>query len=129
MKLDVIKTIRIDDLKNAGGDVPAWMDTLLFQLNAFIEGVGRAIQGNLTFTDNMLCRVKQYTFTHGVELVINPQSNNIKVLGMIPVDGGGQVIDTYGFTRKTNGNIGVTLSFSGGTSSTTSVCTILILLG
>lgn len=128
MKLDVIKTIKIDDLKNAGGEIPPWMDTLLSQLNSFIENVGRAVQGNITFSDNVLCRIKSYSFTHGTELEINPQSNNIRVLGAIPLDANGQTIDQFGFTRKANGNIGVTVSFGAG-SGTKSTCTILILLG
>jgi hypothetical protein len=128
MKLDVIKTIRIDDLKNAGGEIPPWMDTLLGQINSFIEGVGRAIQGNLTFGDNLSCAVKTYTLTHGVELVINPNSP-IRVLGVVPIDYNGQTLDKFGWSRKTNGLIGVTAYYSGGTATTSSSCTLIILLG
>lgn len=128
MKLDVIKTIRIDDLKNAGGEIPPWMEPFLYQLNSFIESVGRAVQGNLSFADNMLCKLKTYTFTHAVELEINPDSR-VRVLGVVPIDTSGLTITKFGWTRKTNGNIGVTFSFDGGTAQTTSSCTILILLG
>lgn len=129
MKLDAIKTIRIDDLKNAGGDIPPWLDPMVQQLNSFIEGVGRAVQGNLTFADNQLCRIKSYKFTHAVELIINPQAGNVRVLGVLPIDMNGLAVDKFGWTRKTNGNIGVTFSFDGGTSTTVSTCTVLILLG
>lgn len=127
MKIDAISTIRLDDLKNAGGDIPPWLDTLVYQLNKVFETVGRAVQGNLTFADNVLCKVKSYTFTHGTELSINPQTN-IKVLGVLPIDANGQQISGFGWTRKTNGNVGVTFNFAAG-AGTKSTCTVLILLG
>ncbi len=128
MKIDLVKTIRIDDLKNAGGEIPAWVDPLLSQLNSFIENVGKALQQNLTFQDNVLCKVNTQTLTHGMELEINPNTK-IKVFGVIPIDSSGTPIDQFGWTRKANGNIGVTAYFNAGTVTTTVKCTTLILLG
>jgi hypothetical protein len=128
MKIDAIRTIRIDDLKSAGGEIPAWLDPFLYQLNGFIEVVGKAVQGNLTFSENLFSRVKTYTLTHGVELEINPQVAT-RVLGVVPVEAVNQKIDKFGFTRKSSGNLGLTVSYDGGTAQTTAACTVLILLG
>lgn len=128
MKIDTVKTVRIDDLKNAGGEIPAWLEPLVYQINGFFESVGKAVQGNVTFADNISSKIKTYKLTHGIELEINPTST-IRPIGVLPIDGGGLAIDKFGFTRKSNGNLGITVSFDGGTSTTVSTCTVLILLG
>jgi hypothetical protein len=129
MKLGILKRIPKENLQQAG-DLPKWIDVLLDPLNSFIESIGNALQGRLTFEDNFLCKVDTQTYTAGVELLINPyreNQSNLRVKGVIPLYANGSIIDTFGWVRKQKGNIGVTFSFAGGVTAAS--CTILILLG
>jgi hypothetical protein len=45
-----------------------WIIRLFNQLNEVIGSMFLALTNNLTFSDNMSCEIKEYTFTHGVEL-------------------------------------------------------------
>lgn len=132
MKPDV-RTVRQDDLRAAGGDIPAWVDVLLQVYNSNFEAIGKTLLGNLTFADNLSCATKTFTFTHATELIVNPASSR-RVTGMLPpVDSSGYVIDSWTFTRKTDGTLGVTINFlngvSSGSNATRAACTIVILLG
>lgn len=129
MKLGVIKRILKDDLARSG-DLPGWLDQFLQPLNDFIEKVGLALQNRLTLSDNFSCKFVTQTFTSGVELQINPQRNltgaQVKPSGVLLLDPNGATVDSFGWSRKQNGNIGVTINFVGATSSQV---TIVILLG
>lgn len=58
--LPTIKSIRKEDL---GADAPTWVDNLLTPLNSFIESVYTILNKNLSFTDNINCRIFEYTFS------------------------------------------------------------------
>lgn len=123
MKLGVVKTIQKEELSKFG-ELPGWVDPLLTTLNSFIEQVGKAVQGNLTFDDNFLSRTKRLKFQDGVELPINADAGNLRVFGVIPVSSE-LSIDGFKWATKNDGKIGVTFEFSGGTES---MCELLILL-
>lgn len=123
MKLGVVKTIQKEELSKYG-DLPGWVDPLLTTLNSFIEQVGKAVQGNLTFDDNFLSKSKRLKFQHGVELTINPESGNLRAFGVLPVSSDLK-IDAFGWVMKNDGKVGVTFEFIGGTESN---CELLILL-
>lgn len=125
MKFGVIRRILRENL--IGGDVPKWVDGLLTPLNQFLEQTYLALNGNLTFADNFAAKEIQQTFTHAVELEVNPQSSR-RVSGIFPVDFNGEVCSGFGFSRKGNGNIGITINFTAG-AGTESVCRILIFFG
>jgi hypothetical protein len=132
MKLGTIKRISRDDLAKSGGEIPKWVDAFLDPLNQFIEKVGIALTNGLTFDDNLLCKRTKLTFTHGVEQVVNPfpiGSRNLAVVGVFPISAGNESIDKFKWITKTDGSIGVTFQFDGGTSSTQAICSIIILLG
>jgi hypothetical protein len=120
MKLSLIRRILKEDLARQG-EVPAWVDSLLNPLNDFINQVAIAFENNLTIKDNVLSKTLSLTFTSGTELEVNPQSS-FKVFGILVPDASGKVVSGYGITsRKTNGNIGITINFASGGSSTCSV--------
>ena len=124
MKIGVVKTIQEEDLKKTG-EIPAWVSLLLAPLNQFIEQIGRALQGNLTFEDNFLCRVRRIKCVDNVEQLVNPQAGTLRVYGVLPLSAGGLSIAEFKWVQKTDGTIGVTFQFTGGTEAT---CELLILL-
>jgi hypothetical protein len=129
MKLGIVKRILKDDLARSG-DLPSWIDQLLQPLNDVIEKVGLALQNRLTFSENFLCKTISQKFASGTEYEINPtatgQSIKLKPTGVLLLNPGGGLVSSFGWYQKTNGNIGVTISFSNVSSAT---CSILILLG
>lgn len=127
MKLGVVKRILKENLA-AAGEVPPWVELLLVPLNQFIEAVGSALTNKLTFADNFSCVVYSGKFKHATELVINPKSS-LKVSGVIPTyASSGQIITGFGFNRRNDGTIGVTLQFAAG-AGTEATCSLVILLG
>lgn len=129
MKLGVLRRILKDDLAKSG-DLPKWIDDLLQPLNDFIEKVGLALQGRLTFSENFLCKTVTQSFTSGVDYSISTAltagAASFKVTGVMLMDGGGATVDKFRWYRKANGSIGVTITFSDVPSAT---CTVVILLG
>lgn len=119
MILGVIRRIAKEDLTKLG-KVDPWVDGLLTPLNDFIEKVGLALQNRLTFKDNFLGKVSIHEFTHDTELEINPypaSRGSLNVAGVIPVTTGDVFIDAWKMVRKQNGNIGVTIKFTGATTA------------
>jgi hypothetical protein len=132
MKTGKISRISKDDLARSGEALPKWIESFLNPLNDFIEKCGSALQSNLTFDDNFLCKRITQDLTHNVALELNPypsQRKNLRVTGVIPVSGGGLAIDKFKWVQKENGNISVSVSFDGGTSSTKARCSLIVLLG
>ena len=111
MKIGVVKTIVKEEITRLG-ESPPWIDALLGPLNQFITAVGTALKGNLTFADNFLCVSKTLKFTHDVEQEINPNTK-LRVTGMIYTNTSGLGVDVFKWQQKSNGNVGVTFSFSG----------------
>lgn len=120
MKLGLIRRIDKGDLSRAG-DVPKWIDPLLDTLNPFIEKVGLALQNRLTFVDNGLGKEYSGQFTTDVEKEINPRlpgQQTLRVQAVYPLTTGELFITGFKWVQKDNGNIGVTIKFSGGTEAT-----------
>lgn len=57
-KLPVIKRISREDVKEA----PTWIEYLLYPLNQFMQGVYSALNGNLTFGDNINAEIRDLDF-------------------------------------------------------------------
>ncbi len=75
MRLGTIKRISKEDMARKG-DVPAWIDPMLETLNEFIEKITQALNGNLTFADNFLCKEVEQEFTDATELILSPAKIN-----------------------------------------------------
>lgn len=126
MKLGIIKTINLEEISKASKEpLPEWVKPMLESINQFIEQAGKALQGNLTFQDNFLSRQKKLTFSDSVEKVLNPEAGpNLRVMGVIPLSSE-LFVDGFAWSHKSDGSIGVTFNFTGGTDA---VCEVLILL-
>jgi hypothetical protein len=128
MKLGLLKRIDRADLAKSG-EVPGWVDALLETLNPFIEKVGLALQGRLTLPDNFLGKEIYTDFTHNTELEINPFNagqNTLRAKGVILMSTGEVFVTAWKWRQKDNGNIAVTIQFSG---ATTAKVRLHILLG
>lgn len=129
MNLGVVKRILKEDLAK-NGDVPSWMDYLLQPLNEFIEKVGLALQNRLTFSENFLCKVVSQSFISGTVYQINPKlvssQATLHVVGVVLMDPGGGTVDKWFWSRNSNGNLNVSITYSDVTSAT---ATIYIFLG
>lgn len=110
MKLTNIRRIAREDLQSA----PAWIDDLLTPLNSAIEQITQALLGQLDIANNDLSRILTQKFTHGVELIIkNPFKTGLKPIGMTCITSDSAAcIDGFRYTYKTNGDIGVTVTFA-----------------
>lgn len=127
MKISVLKRIAKDDLA-AAGEIPKWLDALLLPLNQFIENVGRAVQGQLTLTDNFARKIVSQSFTSGVTYEINPLAGSSitgRTVAIIPGYLGGKTLTGLQWDFKSSGNINVTLTFAGGGTAT---CNLFLLL-
>lgn len=125
MKIGSVSRILIEDLEKVE-KVPGWVKPMVEVLNNFITIVGQALKNQLTFADNFNAREVVLEVTHDKPLSINTQSR-LKVKGMIPVDGGGLFIDSWGFTRNQDGTIAVKFKFENGTATTKSTVTFELL--
>jgi hypothetical protein len=131
MKL-TLKRILKEELARSKEEIPNYMETVLKVLNSNFEQLGIALSNRLSFEDNFSCTMVTREFTHAVELEINPfagKTGNLRVTGVIPLSGDDLGIDKFGWAHKSTGNIGVTISFVGGSGTTTADCKIAVLLG
>jgi hypothetical protein len=132
MKLGTIKRIAREDLAKSGEALPKWIDVFLDPLNQAIEKFALALGGQLTFDDNFSCKRVKLKFTHAAEQLINPFPTGVRqlsVIGVFPISAGDQAIDAFKWVSKSDGSIGVTFQFDGGSSTTEAYCSIIILLG
>lgn len=128
MKLGGIKRISKEDLAKKDKNLPEWIDSLLEQLNPFIEQVTVALNGNLTFEDNFQAKVVEQEFTHAAELIVSPKLDGrtgLRAYGIIPISTSGEALDSLQWRLLDNGNVGITFGFG---SSVTAKCKVLILL-
>jgi hypothetical protein len=124
MKLPIIKKIQKEDLQT-GEKLPAWVDRMLSPLNQFIEQVGIAVTGRLTFGDNMAGKFVDEFFVHNVAKELNPNDPRI-VYGLAPVFCSGDIVVGSSWTVLSNGNLSITLLFNGAGTDSRS-CRLLIL--
>lgn len=128
MKLSNVKRISKEDLAKKE-KLPAWVDPLIETLNTFIDQTTTALNGNLTFRDNMLSKEYVGDFAHNVPVEINPQLDGrakLRVYGVIPMDTNGAEILSTKWEKLQTGKISFTFQFAG---SVTAKCTLQILLG
>lgn len=122
MKIPVIRKIRKEDL---GGDLPQWVEKMLSPLNQFIEQVGVAVTGKLSFGDNIASKLLDLEFVHNQEQEVNVNDRR-PVLGLVPIFCQSDTIDGFSFSQLSNGNIRVKILFAGAGSSPIS-CKILVI--
>lgn len=108
MIIGVVKRILKEDLSK-GDKPPGWLDSLLAPLNQFIETIALALLNNLTFKDNFSGKEVEITLTDSTELSINPGSGRPR--GVLLLAANGAIVTGFGWTLKTNGNVGVTVKF------------------
>lgn len=123
MKVGTIKKILKEDLAKFG-KLEAWVEPFISTLNGFIEPVVRTLSNNLTFADNFACKVIEQKFTSGTAAEVSVPAGR-RVYGILPVEALNKEITSYKFTRKVNGNISITLTWTGGGDA---VCRVVILL-
>jgi hypothetical protein len=112
MKITAIRRILKEDLEK-GEKVPAWVDALILPLNQFLEQVTIGLRNRLTFRDNFQSVIKTVSVSSGVQSEISSGSN-LKVQGVLILDSDEKQVTGFGFKRLSNGNIGVTVTLSGG---------------
>lgn len=61
MLIPQITTLRTEDFPSE----KEWISKLLFPLNQFLLNATSAINGNITFTDNIPCQTQTLSFTYG----------------------------------------------------------------
>lgn len=127
MKLSLKRLLK-EELSRSREQVPKFMDSVLSVINSTVEQVGIALQNRLNFEDNFSCSIIVREFAHGVELELNPlagKSASLRASGVLLLSSGGLIVDKFGWTQKSNGNVGVTVYFASGTSAD---CKVLVLL-
>lgn len=124
MKLGTLNKVLKEMIQ--GKDIPEWLDSLLTNLNQFIEPVGSALKGRLDFKNNFDCDMNSYTMTHNIELKVSVQKNRA-VIGVIPLLAANSVIMTgSGVTRYGNGTVGLVANFSGGAGVSAAVTWVIL---
>lgn len=123
MKLGVIRKIQKDSLR---GELPGWLDSFLEPLNDFIEKVGVALQGKLTFADNFSCKIHNQKMVSGVEYIIATGNAQLRPSGVLILSPGGRTVDSWKWEHGASGTIKFTINYTGATDAE---CSILILLG
>lgn len=128
MKISLKRVLK-EELARTKEAVPKYMEVVLKVLNDAMEQLGIALSNRLSFEDNFNCTVVTREFTSATELEINPfagKTGNLRVTGVLLLDASGLAVDKFQWVQKSNGNIGVTVTFvSGGPAN----CKILALLG
>lgn len=140
MKLQITRILK-DELARLGEPLPIWIDTFLYTINQFIDQVGKTLKGQITFADNVLCKVVTITLVHNTEYVVSPTlagKSGLTVLGVIPViaqkstasasSASRNVITGWGTNLLSNGNLGIVAQFSAG-GITQAAVTFIILFG
>jgi hypothetical protein len=122
MKLSTVRRILKENL---GGDLPAWLDKFLEPLNQFIEQSFVAINGNLTFADNMLCKVTTQELTHDTVKEVNPGSK-LKVQGVLFISAEGEMLTGTKWVPNSDGNVAVTVQFGAGAGTKADVKLIFL---
>lgn len=119
----------MEDLKRAAEEIPKWVPALIGPLNEFMETVVGALRGGLTFSDNFSGKTLEIEFTHGVPKQVNPQLQNRRVVGMLVLSSGAQLVDSSGFVQQAglSSNLSITINFKDGISTTKATCRIFLL--
>jgi hypothetical protein len=123
MILGTIRRILREDLARSG-ELPKWIEPFLSPLNEFIEKVVLALTGRLTFKDNFRCKVYTGKFASGTPKEVSVPVG-ARVFGILAVEVLDQVITGYGFDRKANGNLSVTITHDGSGEIQSSVVILL----
>ena len=128
--ISIVKGVR-KLLKSDFAEAPQWFDAFLSPFNQFLDTVIGALRNKLTFRDNFYCEVKEFTFYHGSELIIDHKLNEYK--GILIVGCPNETPSTtYGISEWhvriiSNKSIGLTVEFAG--AGSTSGLVKFIILG
>ena len=125
MIIPTLRRIVKDDLAKQG-QLPPWIDGLLSPLNEFMDRLTLALRQNLDFANNFSGQMVTQKLTHGVTQNITT-SAKLQVIGVIPLYFSDLSMDSFGWVRKQNGVIGVTITYKNGTAATAANVTMQIL--
>lgn len=128
MKITTVRRISKEDLIKSGGALPPWVDPMISVINDIFDRVVTALRNNLAFTDNFLGNQVVVTLTHDVKQEVSVPPQN-RVIGIIPLYFSDYFMDSFGWVRKSNGNIDVTIKFVNGSGPpvVSADCTLMIL--
>lgn len=125
----IIKGVR-KLLKSDFAEAPEWFNKMLVPFNQFLDSVIGGLRNRLTFRENFYCEVKEFEFTHGSELSISHNLNEFKGVLIVatPTE---TPSTTYGISEWhvrpiTNKEIGLTVEFAGGGSTSGNVKFIIL---
>lgn len=127
MIIPLLKRILKEDLARQG-QLPPWIDALLSPLNEFIDRITTSLRGNLTFSDNFSGKFLTINLTHAVETIV-ASGAKVKVVGVLPLYFSDLQMESFGWTRKSDNSVGLTIKFVGGSSTTKADCSFQILYG
>lgn len=116
-------------LKSDIPDSPEWFTPIISILNEFLDTVIGALRGKLTFKDNFYSEIKEFVFTHGVEMSIStsiPTYEGVIILKTPNDDNADTVVTGYKVRQIKTDVLGITINFAGAGTTTGSV-RILIL--
>jgi len=125
MKINALSRISAEEIKTRK-DAPSWINLLLDPINQFLENVTKALKNNLTFADNFASTQSTVRIQHNVEILVTPQTLK-RVITCMVLEAEGQRIDSFGWRRDNSGNIGVTIGYVGGSSTSVYSVTLLFL--
>ena len=96
-------------------DVPSWFSVVLDVLNSFFENVITALRGKLTYADNLVCEVREYDFTHNVELQISHKLTSFIGCHVIA----SPALFQFAVRKIDNSTIGLTIFYNAGAGTYT----------
>lgn len=125
MKIRALSRIAAEEIKSRK-DAPSWLSLLLDPINQFLENITKALQNNLTFADNFAGTQSTVRIQHNTEIMVTPQTAK-RVITCMVLEAEGQAIDSFGWRRDNSGNIGITIKYVGGSSSSVYSVSLLFL--
>lgn len=120
------KKILKSDIPNAAD----WFSPVIGILNEFLDTVIGALRGRLTFYDNFFGEIKEFEFSHGVELEVYTSIQTYGGLLILKTPNStdtNTAIDSYLVRQIKNNMLGITINFVG--AGTTSGKVKFIILG
>ena len=107
-----VKKILKSDLPNA----PDWFTPVISILNEFLDTVIGGLRGRLTFSENFFGQIKEFEFTHGVELSVYytlSSYGGLLILKTPDKESSDYAIDSYKVRQINKSTLGITVNFTG----------------
>jgi hypothetical protein len=88
----------------------SWIIIILDVLNSFFETIINGLRGKLTYGDNFVCDIKEFDFTHDVELELRHKLNSFIGVHIIYCE----TLFQYAIRKIDNNTVGITIYYEGG---------------